>query len=88
MLLFGILIFISGRGGGGVYSYIHAQGPPYMEVFPSLFPKSPHFSLDFPTNQANSITEWVIGLAWFAGYVGKSREKWGDLGKKLGKTSM
>ena len=33
---------------------IHPQGPPYMEAFP----KSPHFSLDFPSQ---SITENMYG---------------------------
>ena len=26
-----------------------------------------------------------MGLTWFAGFVGKSMEKWGELGKNLGK---
>ena len=47
--------------------HILTQGPPYMEVFPSFFPESPHFSIDFPTNPANltnSITDWGKGMTF------------------------
>ena len=57
------------RRGTVIHATTLPTGATIHGGFPKFFHKSPHFSLDFPTNP-------------------KSREKWGDLWGKLGKTSM